>query len=368
MKKQNKIYLTIGIVAVVIIAAIMISSIPKEEETIKIGSILSLNGAASSWGQAAQNGMNLAVEDINREGGIHGKKIKIVYENDQSDPTQTVTAYNKLKNINDIKFFIGASWTKFGLPLKDLINNEIFISPSLGSRTFNEGNKYIFNTRQHDYILSRDLAKYIYNKGHRTISILSVNDPYNKEQADELKRVFENLGGTVKYVFEPVIEQKDVRTDLLKIKNDPEIDALVATTGATPLTSLFAMQLRELNMDYSVYSVTIDQNRIDESKGAIDGWIYLSSFTPTEEFSKRYLERYNREVPIAADSAYDAVMILAQAIEETNSVNPELIQQYLNNIKKYSGVSGDLIADNDGGFIKNYVVYKVVESKSQVMS
>jgi len=234
MKKQNKIYLTIGIVAVVIIAAIMISSIPKEEETIKIGSILSLNGAASSWGQAAQNGMNLAVEDINREGGIHGKKIKIVYENDQSDPTQTVTAYNKLKNINDIKFFIGASWTKFGLPLKDLINNEIFISPSLGSRTFNEGNKYIFNTRQHDYILSRDLAKYIYNKGHRTISILSVNDPYNKEQADELKRVFENLGGTVKYVFEPVIEQKDVRTDLLKIKNDPEIDALVATTGATP--------------------------------------------------------------------------------------------------------------------------------------
>ena len=111
MKKQNKIYLAIGIVAIILIAAIVMFSAPKGEETIRVGSILSLTGAASAWGEAAQNGINIAVEDINKGGGVIGKQIEVIYEDDQSNPTQTVTSFNKLRDIDGINFFIGASWT-----------------------------------------------------------------------------------------------------------------------------------------------------------------------------------------------------------------------------------------------------------------
>jgi len=79
--------------------------------------------------------------------------------------------------------------------IKNLVDDEVVISPSLGGAEFNEKNRYIFNSRQHDYLLSQNLAEYVYRKGHRNVAVVSVNDPYNKEQSDEFKKVFENLGG-----------------------------------------------------------------------------------------------------------------------------------------------------------------------------
>tara|TARA_Y100000310_G_scaffold334233_1_gene413564 strand:- start:96909 stop:98012 length:1104 start_codon:yes stop_codon:yes gene_type:complete len=359
MKKQSKIYWTLSIVIIAIFVVTLAITIPKGDETIQIGSILSLSGAAASWGEAAQDGISLVVEDINSKGGVLGKKVVVIYEDDQSNPTQTVTAFRKLTEVDEVKVIIGPSWTKMGLTIKTLVDDEVVISPSLGGVGFNEGNKYIFNTRQHDYILSKNLAESVYSEGHRTVAILSVNDPYNKEQADEFERVFEDLGGTVQYVFEPTMEQRDVRTDLLKAKSDAKVDALVATTGATPLTSIFAIQLKELGMDYLVYSVTIDQTRIDESKGTIDGWKYLSSFTPNEDFSERYLQEFNKKIHISSDSAYDAAMMIFQAMEETESTDHETIQKYLSDLDRFSRVSGNLVADGDGGFTKNYITYEV---------
>ena len=367
MKKQNKIYLGIGIVIVFLIAAIAIFSIAKlntEDQTIRMGSILILSGGGSAWGEAARNGIDLAVKDINGAGGVLGKKIIVIYEDDQANPTNTVTAFKKLTEVQNIDFIIGPTWTKQGLAIKDLVDDEVVISPSLGGLKFNENNKYIFNSRQHDYILSQNLANYVFKKGYRTVAILSVNDEYNKEQADEFKKVFEKLGGEVKFVLDPMIDQRDVRSDLIKVKNDNGVDALIAMTGGTVLTSIFAIQIKELGLEQPVFSVTIDQTRIDESRGACNGWKYLSSFTPNKKFSQRYLTIYGTKVHIGSDSAYDAVVMLANAMNETNSINPKLVQEYLNGLKKFSGVSGTLISDGQGGFTKNYKVLEVRKGTS----
>lgn len=359
---KNKVYLVTGIVVVILIVIIaMFSEIKTDEEIIPIGSILILTGGGSAWGEAAKNGIDFAVEDINQKGGVLGKKVAVIYEDDQANPINTISAFRKLTEVYNINFIIGPTWTKQGLSIKSLVDDEVVISPSLGGAEFNEGNNYIFNSRQHDYILSQNLAEYVFQKGHRKVAILSVNDPYNKEQADEFKKVFENLGGKVEFLFEPVIEQKDVRSDLLKVK---KVDALVATTGGTDLTSLFAIQIKELGLEQPVFSVTIDQTRIDESKGACDGWEYLSSFTPSKEFSQRYLVTHGIPVHIGADSAYDAVMMLVQAMKETKSTDPDVVQEYLNGMRNYFGVSGNLIADGQGGFTKGYKVMRVENGKA----
>ncbi len=359
MKKRT--CLGMGIIALLVFGALLILPIltTNEGEALHFGSILILSGGGSAWGQAARNGMDLAVEDLNARGGVLGKQLTILYEDDGANPVNTITAFKKLTEVQDIDFIIGPSWTKQGLAIKNLIDDEVVISPSLGGAEFNENNKYIFNSRQHDYILSQNLAEYVYQKGHRNVAVVSVNDPYNKEQSDEFKKVFEDLGGRVEFIFDPVIGQKDLRSDLLKIKHHKRIDALVATTGGTDLTSLFAIQMKEVGLEQPVYSVTIDQTRIDGSKGATDGWEYLSSFTPSEAFAQRYLENYGTPVHIGADSAYDAVMMLSQAIEGTQSTSPEVIQKYLNKLETFSGVSGHLFADGQGGFTKNYRAMRI---------
>jgi branched-chain amino acid transport system substrate-binding protein len=366
MKKLNIIGIGIVLIALITISIFTINS-TDGQETITIGSILILSGGGSAWGEAAQNGIDFAVADINANGGVLGKELVIQYEDDQGSAANTVTAFQQLTQVQGIDFIIGPSWSKQGLAIKDLIDNEVVISPSLGSREFNENNEYAFNARQHDYILSRNLAKKVYEEGHKTVAILSVNDPYNKEQADEFISSFEKLGGNVAYVFDPMMTQTDVRSDLLKVKDRNDIDALVATTGGTVLTTAFAVQVKELGLTQPVYSLTIDQTVISNSRGGADGWVYLSAFTPTEEFANRYEKTHGSKVHIGSDSAYDAVIMLAQAMKETGTTNPEVIKDYLNTLETFSGVSGDLTADGEGGFTKNFIVNKVVNGTPVLM-
>jgi branched-chain amino acid transport system substrate-binding protein len=349
------------IILTIIILLILIAVFSRDKGTdlseiseIKIGSILIQTGDGASWGEAALNGIELAVSELNEKGGILGKKVVTVHENDEGDPAKAVGAFRKLTQTDNIKFIIGTNWSVTGLPLIELVTDEIVISPSLGKAEFNESSDYIFNTWMHDYILSEGLAQHISDKGYKNIVILGANEVWVKEQTTAVKNKFEELGGTVSYVFEPTVDQRDLRTDLLKIKNMPEVEAIVITTDGYGITSIYGRQMQELEINQPVYAITLDKTVIENCLGACNGWEHISALTPTEEFETKYKARYSREVEIGADSAYDAVMLIAEAIEKTESINTNDIQKYLNNIDIYEGASGTLTSDGVGGFTKKY--------------
>ena len=89
--------------------------------------------------------------------------------------------------------------------------------------------------------------------------------------------------------------------------------------------------------------------------------IFPTSLTPTQDFATKYKAKYNSEVEIGADSAYDAVMMIAEGMKATNSTDPEKVKVYLANIKTYSGASGTLTSDGRRAFTKPYVL-KVVHN------
>jgi len=329
---------------------------------IKIGSILIETGDGAATGEASKNGINLAVKEINEAGGILGKKVVIISEDDQGDPAKTVGAFRKLTETNKVDFIIGPTWSKNGLAIKDLVTNQIVISPSLGKADFNEASNFIFNTYPHDYIMSEQLADDVFNKGYRNVAILGANDVWVKEQTMAFKGRFEKLGGTVSFVFEPQTDQRDLRTDLLKIK-DKKIDAIVVTSDGYGITSIYGRQMQELGIKYPVYGVNLDATVIANCLGACDGWIYLNALTPSKDFEAKYKKEYNREVEVSADSAYDAVMLIAKAITETESIDTNVIQKYLNDIKEYDGVSGKLTSDGKGAFIRDFATMGIKDSK-----
>ncbi len=357
----------LGIVVVVLVVLFIgrdTSQDVSNVDEIRIGSILLLTGNGAAWGESSRNGIDLAIKDINDAGGILGKKMTVVYEDDGGDPTKTVSAFRKLTDVDGVRFIIGPTFSKNGLAIMDLITDQVVISPSLGNGAFNEASEYIFNTRQHDSILSVKLAEYVFEKGYRNVALLSANDVYTKEQATAFTSRFEELGGTIGLLYEPLPDEKDVRTELLKLTADATLDAVVVTSGAYDLTSIFGKQMREVGIDKPVYSLTLGKTVIDNCLGSCDGWEYISAFTPDPEFKERYETTYSRNIEVSSDSAYDAVMLLAQAIEETESVDTNVIQKYLNRIDEYDGVSGNLVADGEGGFTKNYVVMTVQNGES----
>lgn len=336
-----------------------------EEDVLKIGSISILSGEGASWGNAAKNGTNMAAEVLNAKGGVLGKKVVVEYQDDQGDPKKTLTAFRALTDLSGAKFIVGPTFSRSGLPLIEPATRKkvILISPSLGMAKFNESSEFLFNTWPHDYINSEKLADYVFGKGHRSVALVGAEEPWVKEQTSSFQKRFVDLGGKIALLTEPLPGTADLRTEALKISKTKGIDAIVSTTDGAIVGSLVAKALKEMSFKIPIYSVTVDEAAIDASVGGFEGMEFLTFLTPKAEFKVAYENKFKTTIDIGADSAYDAVMMLAQAIEEANSTDPTLVAQQLSRIDKYQGVSGLLVSDNKGGFTKDFAVKKIVNGK-----
>ncbi len=365
MKKYIAIISIFIVVCLVVVFNDKTSDVQNTDEIV-IGGALILSGDAASWGESSKNGMELAIKDINDDGGIMGKKVVAKYEDTEISPISTISAFNKLTDYHKVNFIIGTNWSNQGLALTDLAQQKkvVLVSPSLGVKEFNEANPYIFNVYQHDFLLSRDLADIVYKKGHRNVAIIGANDVWVQDQTKNFKDRFTQLGGKVSFIYEPNVEEKDIRTGAMKIKQDQSIDAVIVTVAGYSLFDVIMNQIDDINIDLPVFSENIDNTLIANCKGSCEGLTFPVSLTPTKEFEQRYKVAYNREIQIGADSAYDAVMMIAQAMNATKSTDPDKVKDYMASIKEYDGMSGHLKSDGLRAFTKPYVIKRVVNGKA----
>jgi len=350
--KTSTIITTISLIAIILLTACSgITTQAVHNEPIKIGAVLMLTGVGSNWGDNSQKGAELAVKEINSNDGINGKLIEIVYEDNQGDnPAVAVTALHKL-NAQDIKIVLGPNWSPSGNAVAPMACDEgiLMISPSLGVADFNEKCDYLFNLWPHDDALSTKLGGYLFEKGHRKIAILGSQQVWEETQAKAVKKGFETAGGKVVSLQLPQSGQQDFRTEALKIKA-ANPDAVVLT--AYSFEHLAAKQLKEIGVTAPFYSILIDDDRIKGAEGTLENTIVITSFTPNKEFVDKFVATHHEQPDIGSDTSYDSVMLIANAMRETNSYDPTILKDYLNALKSYSGASGNLEFDGKGGVTK----------------
>lgn len=114
-----------------------------------------------------------------------------------------------------------------------------------------------------------------------------------------------------------------------------------------------------------LYSITLDNAAIDASQGGFEGLEFLTFLTPKLEFKKMYESKFHKEIDIGADSAYDALMMLATAIKDAATTDTEIVANHLDQVKTYAGESGNLISDGKRGFIKELAIKKVRNGKAE---
>lgn len=361
MIKTHKI--TWLIIAIIIIVAVWLiineqsTTLPTNQEPIKIGAILALTGDAARWGEFERLGIELALEEINNQGGINGQRLELVVEDFSLQNTQAISAFNKLTQIDGVSYITGPTWTDAFLVLAPLSaeNKIIMISPS--ASILPENSPYAFSTWPPDALASRLLAEHIHQADVYNLAILAIQNEWAKNWTTLVGQRFLELNG--KIVFQEEISEKarDVKTQLLKIQStNPDAVLLIANV---PEISQYLKESEELGIKLPVYTpeTSEDQELLDLVGQLADGIIYLlPKEARNEKFINAFLVKYGKEPAISADEAYDAMMLLAKGISDCGTNNPDCIRQNIVATQNYTGASGIFYFNEAGEIIKDFVI------------
>ena len=339
---------------------------PGSTSEIRLGAVLPLTGPSAQYGMWIREGLELAKEEVNRKGGVNGKPLSIIYEDDQAQPKTAVNAMQKLVSVDKVPVVYG-SWASSCVLAQAPIaerSRTVLMAEAISPQIRDAGD-YVFRMQPDARYYIRELVPFVHDKLRiRKIGILYVNNDFGVDQAQVFAEEFERVGGEVlaKEAFEQ--NATDFKTHLTKVKAaGPEA---VFAPGYTEL-AIILKQARELGMKQQfVASVPFENPAIIEAAGgAAEGVIYPHHFDPdaadplVQTYQQAYQGRFGRRSEGFAALAYDGLRILADVMGKAGT-DATAIKEGLYRVKGFPGVTGLTTFDDHGDVVKPIVI-KTVE-------
>jgi branched-chain amino acid transport system substrate-binding protein len=368
MSKRSKI-LVAGIIAIIIALGIgfwLVSRQKPETNSINIGAVLPLTGSAAQWGGPARDGALLAIDEINNEGGINGKKISLIVEDDKCDPTTGVSATQKLLNSDNPVAIMGAVCSSVTLAIAPIAerDKEILVSPASTNPQITSAGDYIFRVIPTDALRGKVFADYISSQGHKNVSILYINNDGGVGNKDAFSTYFQQAGGKIVSVESYAQDARDMRTQLTKIKQaKPDAVLIVSYPDDTPIVLRQAQELA-LGVPLFFQTEALDDPAVIQKAGnAAEGAIYILPAKPegnvAVNFAAQYKEKYGRDPETFAAESYDTIKLLAAIMKSQPNISSESIKTGLYATKNYEGASGVITFDENGDVIKPMAIKKI---------
>jgi branched-chain amino acid transport system substrate-binding protein len=326
-----------------------------ESQPIEFGATLPLSGDAAVFGKNSQQGIDLAVEQINSSGGILGRKVKIDYEDTKALAKEGVTAYQKLVSLNKVTAIIDDSVSSVTLAMAPLADKDQIVILATGATApqISGVSKYVFRIWNSDAYEGEIIADYAANRTQLTnVAILYINNDYGKGLEGVFRAQFTRRGGIVPDSEAFDQGSSDMRAQITKIKaTNPDGIYLVAY----PKEAASALrQIKELGVDSKLLGTVAlnDQQVIDNAGSAADGLVFPFPKDPTgaqvDAFKKAFEAKYGKQPPVLADVGYDALHMIAKAAELSKGITGPQIQGGLRELKDYAGASGIMTFDENG--------------------
>lgn len=326
----------------------------KKEDSIKIGVAGPMTGDQAKMGTDFKNGIELAVKEWNEKGGIFGKKIVIIVQDDQHDPKQAVSVANKLVN-EEVAGVIGHFNSNCSIPASDIYNRAgiPMISPgSTNPKLTEKGYINVFRVCGRDDQQGKVGAEFTLKKLNiKKAAVIHDKTTYGQGLADEFKK---SIGNKIEIVYYGGIVQgdKDFKSILTTIKSrNPE---LIFFGGIYVEAGLLVRQAKELGIKAPFMSGdgTIDPKFIEIAGVSAAEGTYLT-FSPDARkipSAKKFVDDYEKKYgPIGPYSiyAYDAANILLNAIKETGTTEKKKVIEKLRSMN-FSGALGKIKFDSKG--------------------
>ncbi|MEK6963633.1 MAG: ABC transporter substrate-binding protein [Nanoarchaeota archaeon] len=339
------------------------------DKTVKIGFVGALTGDGASFGISSQEGAQMAVEEINVAGGIHGTPLQIIYEDGRCSAEGSNTATQKLVTVDRVQAIIyGSCDGEFSAAAPFLEQNKVIgIATYPSSPDITNYGDYLFRNSYNDAISGRVLAEDMIHH-YKKLAMISELNTYSQALKQALRKEFEERGGIIVADEDFQAEMRDFRTTLLKIFNQkPDV---IFVNPDTPVTgSALLRQLKELSNTKPLYSnffLSGDTGR--ESSGeAAEGVVFIADPDPNgkqaDALFEKYRERYgkNPAFPYPFSASYDAVYLLTSAIRE-KGYDATAIKEWLYSLPEYDGTLGKYHFDENGDEIGIQVELRVVKN------
>ncbi len=341
-------------------------------DEIVIGEFASLTGATASFGQSAHKGVRMAVDETNAAGGVLGKKVRLVTEDDQSKPGEAATVVRRMISRDKPVAIIGEVASSRSLEAAPIAQeNKIpMVSPASTNPKVTETGNYIFRVCFIDPFQGAVLSKFMLQKGWTKAAILmDVKQDYAVGLTEFFKEHFLKNGGTIVSEQSYSSGDKDFKAQLTSIRGEKPDAVLVA--GYYNEAGLIAGQARELDMNVPLLGGDgWDSPSLVEVAGdAMNGHYFSNHFSSEDKspavqnFLARFRDKY-KEVPDAmAALGFDATMLVFDAIRRAGTTDGPALRDALAASRDFPGVTGTITLDENRNATKPAVMLQVQDGK-----
>ncbi|MGP8153161.1 MAG: ABC transporter substrate-binding protein [Smithella sp.] len=322
---------------------------------VKIGALFSVSGPASFLGEPERNTAEMMVAEINKAGGIKGRKLVLIVYDTQGDATRAVQAANKLIKDDKVVAIIGPSTTGDSMAVIPVVEKaEIpLISCAAGIKITEPVKKWVFKTAQNDALAVMKIYKNLQKRKIDKIAILTVSDGFGSSGREQLKLQAKEFD--IKIISDETYSpsDKDMTVQLTKIRQS-DAQAIICW-GTNPGPAIVARNARQLGIKIPLYmSHGVSSKKFIELAGASAEGIILPSgrvivadqlpkSDPQKKALMNYVNKYREHYKVEGDHfgghAYDAVMLIKKAMEQAG-FSPAAIRDQLEKTKKVAGIGG----------------------------
>ena len=346
----------------------------KKSDDVAVGAYLPLSGAGSTFGSDARDGIELALLQANAAGGVKGKKIRVLYEDDKSTPAEATNKVRQLIDRDGVLAVLGeiASSRSMAGGLVANTKRVPMVTPSSTGAEVTKGREWVFRTCFTDAQQGDVAARYLHDTLKKTkVGLLYVaQDDYSAGLAQSFKDSFTKLGGLI--VVEKSYPAKETTfTRFLEVFKAASPEAIFVPTYSNDMVQI-ARQAKGAGIPGSLFFGGDAWDTDDLVRGAgaeLEGAHFTSHYAPdvpwegARAFQKSFKERLGHDPSTVAAQGYDAARLLFDAMGRATELTPEAIKVALAATKDFAGATGTLTIDKNNDATKPTVVVQVKNKK-----
>jgi branched-chain amino acid transport system substrate-binding protein len=361
-------------IAVTAACAAALSCAPgKSAKEIVIGEYGSLTGNTATFGQSTKKGSEMAFDEINKSGGLLGKQVKLIVEDDQSKPEEAATAVTKLINQNGVVAVLGEVASSRSLAAAPICQGAKIpmVTPSSTNPKVTQQGDYIFRVCFTDVQQGEADAKFAakFLKAKKAALLYDVRNDYSVGLRLVFSQKFKEYGGEITAEQSYSEGDSDFRAQLTQLKSaNPEI---IYVPGYYTEVGTIARQARDLGITAPLVGGDgWDSPKLWEIGGkALNGCYFSNHYSvddpspAVQKFVADYKAKFGATPDALAALGYDAARILAEAIRKAGTTEGAKIRDALADTKSFAGVTGSITIDKDRNAVKPVVMLKVEDGK-----
>jgi branched-chain amino acid transport system substrate-binding protein len=358
----------------VLAAAAALATAARAQDAIKVGEVASLTGKDAAFGQSSHEGTLLAVEEINAAGGLLGRPVQLLTEDNACQAGESGTAARKLISRDKVVALLGEVASSRSLEMAPIAQASKIpmISPSSTNPKVTAIGNYIFRVCFIDPFQGTVMAKFARDtlKLHRVGVLASVSSAYSVGLSKYFKAGFIADGGEIALEQKYAEGDKDFKAQLTVIKA-AGVDGIFVP-GYYTEAALICIQAREFGLNLPIFGGDGWEGAPLISIGgpAVEGIYYSTHYSPEDRapivqaFVAKFRARFAGETPDAmAALGYDSAMVLADAIRRAGTVAGPAVRDALAATRDFAGVTGRTTIDADRNAAKAAAIFTVQDGK-----